>query len=733
MSKKLSVALVIIFISIALPVTGQPLKPAEIELKVTELLARMTLEEKVGQLVQYSYDGSTRVDSLIRLGLVGSYLNLPPETEVVNRLQKIAVTETRLGIPLIIGFDVIHGLRTIFPIPLAESCSWDPQLAEKTARVAAREAAAGGIHWTFAPMVDIARDPRWGRIAEGAGEDPFLGAAFARARVKGFQGADLTDPETIVACAKHYVAYGAAEGGRDYNTVDISEKTLREIYLPPFKAALDAGVGTFMSSFNEINGIPGTGNHFTLTKILRQEWGFEGFVVSDWNSIGELLNHGVVANPPEAARLALFAGVDLDMQGNIYFENLVPMVRNGLIPEAWVDTAVKRILRIKFKIGLFERPYTDPSLAQKVILSKEHLQLAREAAQKSIVLLKNEKQILPLSKQIKSLAVMGPLADNQAEALGCWSGRGEAEDVVSVLQGIKNKVASTTKITHASGCEIDDLSRAGFPEALKIAASAEAVIVVLGESVAMSGEAGSRAKLELPGVQEALLKELVKTNPKTILVLKNGRPLAIHWAAENVPAIIEAWQLGLQHGNAVADVLFGDFNPSGKLTASFPRVTGQVPIYYNHKNTGRPPVVGNRFSAQYVDIPFTPLFPFGYGLSYTSFEYSDLQLSAMTLAPYSTLTVNVNVKNSGKRAGDEIVQLYLRDRVASLTRPVKELKGFQRISLAAGATKTVQFTLGADHWGMYNQQMEWVVEPGEFDVWVGPHSQEGLEQSFRIE
>jgi len=733
MSKKLSVALVIIFISIALPVTGQPLKPAEIELKVTELLARMTLEEKVGQLVQYSYDGSTRVDSLIRLGLVGSYLNLPPETEVVNRLQKIAVTETRLGIPLIIGFDVIHGLRTIFPIPLAESCSWDPQLAEKTARVAAREAAAGGIHWTFAPMVDIARDPRWGRIAEGAGEDPFLGAAFARARVKGFQGADLTDPETIVACAKHYVAYGAAEGGRDYNTVDISEKTLREIYLPPFKAALDAGVGTFMSSFNEINGIPGTGNHFTLTKILRQEWGFEGFVVSDWNSIGELLNHGVVANPPEAARLALFAGVDLDMQGNIYFENLVPMVRNGLIPEAWVDTAVKRILRIKFKIGLFERPYTDPSLAQKVILSKEHLQLAREAAQKSIVLLKNEKQILPLSKQIKSLAVMGPLADNQAEALGCWSGRGEAEDVVSVLQGIKNKVASTTKITHASGCEIDDLSRAGFPEALKIAASAEAVIVVLGESVAMSGEAGSRAKLELPGVQEALLKELVKTNPKTILVLKNGRPLAIHWAAENVPAIIEAWQLGLQHGNAVADVLFGDFNPSGKLTASFPRVTGQVPIYYNHKNTGRPPVVGNRFSAQYVDIPFTPLFPFGYGLSYTSFEYSDLQLSAMTLAPYSTLTVNVNVKNSGKRAGDEIVQLYLRDRVASLTRPVKELKGFQRISLAAGATKTVQFTLGADHWGMYNQQMEWVVEPGEFDVWVGPHSQEGLGQSFRIE
>ena len=733
MSKKLSVALVIIFISIALPVTGQPLKPAEIELKVTELLARMTLEEKVGQLVQYSYDGSTRVDSLIRLGLVGSYLNLPPETEVVNRLQKIAVTETRLGIPLIIGFDVIHGLRTIFPIPLAESCSWDPQLAEKTARVAAREAAAGGIHWTFAPMVDIARDPRWGRIAEGAGEDPFLGAAFARARVKGFQGADLTDPETIVACAKHYVAYGAAEGGRDYNTVDISEKTLREIYLPPFKAALDAGVGTFMSSFNEINGIPGTGNHFTLTKILRQEWGFEGFVVSDWNSIGELLNHGVVANPPEAARLALFAGVDLDMQGNIYFENLVPMVRNGLIPEAWVDTAVKRILRIKFKIGLFERPYTDPSLAQKVILSKEHLQLAREAAQKSIVLLKNEKQILPLSKQIKSLAVMGPLADNQAEALGCWSGRGEAEDVVSVLQGIKNKVASTTKITHASGCEIDDLSRAGFPEALKIAASAEAVIVVLGESVAMSGEAGSRAKLELPGVQEALLKELVKTNPKTILVLMNGRPLAIHWAAENVPAIIEAWQLGLQHGNAVADVLFGDFNPSGKLTASFPRVTGQVPIYYNHKNTGRPPVVGNRFSAQYVDIPFTPLFPFGYGLSYTSFEYSDLQLSAMTLAPYSTLTVNVNVKNSGKRAGDEIVQLYLRDRVASLTRPVKELKGFQRISLAAGATKTVQFTLGADHWGMYNQQMEWVVEPGEFDVWVGPHSQEGLEQSFRIE
>jgi len=710
---------------------GPSLKTSDTEKRIDELLSKMNLDEKVGQLVQYNYQDSEKYKALIREGKIGSFLNVPPDAATANSIQKIAVEESRLGIPLIYGYDVIHGQKTIFPIPLAESSSWDPVLAERNARVAAREAAACGVRWTFAPMMDIARDPRWGRIAEGAGEDPCLGAAFARARVAGFQGNDLSNPESVAACAKHYAAYGAAEGGRDYNTVDVSEKTLREVYLPPFKAAVDAGAATLMSAFNEIGGMPASANPLTLTRILRQEWGFEGFVVSDWNSVGELISHGVAASPGEAGILALSAGVDMDMEGNIYQGQLARLVREGKLSEKLVDQAVRRILRVKFRLGLFEKPYTDTNLA-KSILSKEHMAQALDAARKSIVLLKNDKKLLPLNKGMKSIAVVGPLADSRKDVLGSWSGRGSEENAVSVLEGIREKIVQSVKILYSRGCDVTGSSREGFKDAVKLAAQADAVVAVLGESADMSGEAESRSDLGLPGVQEDLLKELVKIGKPVILVLMNGRPLAFSWAAEQVPAIVESWQLGVQHGRAVADVLFGDWNPAGKLTVSFPRVTGQVPIYYNHKNTGRPSQDNVKWTSKYIDCPSTPLYPFGYGLSYATFKYQDLKIGPETIAPYGTVKVSAVVSNLGNRAGDEIVQLYIRDLAASMTRPVKELKGFKRIPLGPGESKTVEFVLGSDELGLYNPRMEWVVEPGDFQVWVGPSSAEGLAGQFRV-
>jgi beta-glucosidase len=696
------------------------------EARMQTLLQQMTLEEKIGQLHQVS-GLVPGYEQLIQEGKVGSFLNLPG-VQIYNKLQELAVKESRLGIPLIFGLDVIHGYRTILPIPLAEAASWDPELVTRTAAMAAKEAAVSGIQWTFAPMVDIARDPRWGRIAEGSGEDPYLGSALAEARVRGFQGQNLSDPFAVVACPKHYVGYGAAEGGRDYNTVDMSFQTLRDIYLPPFRAAIAAGAGTIMSAFNELNGLPASANSFTLNRILRDEWGFEGFVVSDWNSIGELLNHGIAANPAEAGRKALVAGVDMDMMGFVYINHLASLVQKGEITEEVVNEAARRVLRIKFKKGLFDQPFIDPKLEKEVILNQEHLRLALESARKSIVLLKNDGQLLPLSKNLASVAVIGPLANNSIAPLGCWSCEGRSEDVITVLQGLRSKLGSQ-KISYAAGCDISGTSKKGFDEAIKIARKAKVAILVVGEGADMSGEASSRSSLNLPGVQEELVKAIVATGTPTVVVLMNGRPLAISWIAEHVAAIVESWFLGVQTGSAIADVLFGDYNPSGKLPVSFPRTVGQVPIHYNHKNTGRPPA-NEKFTSKYLDLPSTPLFPFGHGLSYTQFEYRNLQINVQKENFLTVISASAEVENVGARAGDEIVQLYTRDLAASLARPVKELKGFQRISLQLGEKRTVQFQVKAEALGFYNWNLEYVVEPGEFQLWIGPSSAAGLEGKF---
>ncbi|UCE07702.1 MAG: beta-glucosidase BglX, partial [bacterium] len=652
-------------------------KNSNIEDQIEALLLQMTLEEKIGQLTQVSGVNENYL-TLLREGKIGSFLNIRGAKKS-NELQKIAIDQSRLGIPLILGNDVIHGYRTIFPIPLGEASTWDPALVQQAAAVAAEEASAAGTHWTFAPMVDIARDPRWGRIAEGTGEDPYLGSVMARAKVKGFQGNNLADPATIVACPKHYVAYGAAEAGKDYNTVDISLRTLREVYLPPFKTAIEAGAGTLMSAFNELNGIPTSANHYTLTQILREEWDFKGFVVSDWNAITELLNHGIAGTPAEAGRKALMAGVDMDMMGFVYINNLANLVKEGQLAEELIDDAVRRILHIKFRLGLFDRPYVDPKYEDSIMLSKENLETALEVARKSIVLLKNDNQLLPLSKEINSVAVIGPLANNRKAPLGCWSCEGRTEDVVTVLEGIKKKIPHE-RIHYAKGCEIEGNSLNAISEAVKIAKDAAVALVVIGESADMIGEASSRSSIDLPGLQKDLVKAIYETGTPTIVVLMNGRPLTIPWIAEHVPAILETWFLGVQSGNAIADVIFGDFNPGGKLPVTFPRTVGQVPIYYNHKNTGRPPS-NERYTSKYLDLPVTPLFPFGYGLSYTKFKYDDLRISIKENDNPVIVTVSVEVQNVGDRTGDEVVQLYIRDLVGSITRPVKELKGFRRITL----------------------------------------------------
>ncbi|MDP2886536.1 MAG: glycoside hydrolase family 3 N-terminal domain-containing protein [Ignavibacteria bacterium] len=701
-----------------------------IDRRVDSLLALMTVDEKVGQLVQYSGTSAQR-ETLVRQGRIGSFLNVLG-TNSTREVQRIAVDESRLKIPLIFGFDVIHGYRTTFPIPLATACSWDLALIEKAERIAATEATAAGVHWTFSPMVDIARDPRWGRIAEGAGEDPYLGSAVAAARVRGFQGPNLRSPTSLLACAKHFAAYGGAEGGRDYNTVDISERTLREIYLPPFKAAVDAGAGSLMCSFNEIAGMPSSANRTLLTDILRGEWKFDGFVVSDWNSIGELLQHGVAADLKEAAVLGLKAGVDMDMEADAYHNHLAAALREDRITGSELDEAVRRVLRAKFQLGLFENPYRncDSERERRDILTPEHREAARKTAQRSIVLLKNQNNLLPLKKDLKTLAIIGPLADDKESPLGPWHAMGKPEDVIPVLEGIKAKLGSGTKVLFTRGCEIEKPSMSGFAEALDVARQADVVVVVVGESGQMSGEAESRSNIGLPGSQEDLVRALQGTGKPVVVVLMNGRPLALQWIAENVPSIVETWFLGLETGNAIADVLFGDYNPSGKLTTSFPRVTGQVPIYYNHKNTGRPAVDSVKWTSKYLDLKNSPLYPFGYGLSYTTFSYSQLALSAKTLKPAENLIVSVTVKNTGNRSGEEIVQLYVRDEVASVTRPVRELKGFQKISLAPRESKRVQFVLTPENLKFYDRDMKWTVEPGRFSLYVGPNSAEGLETGF---
>ncbi|MCK4296038.1 MAG: beta-glucosidase BglX [Candidatus Marinimicrobia bacterium] len=709
----------------------QDLTNSEIEEKVNLLLSEMTLEEKIGQMVQYS-GTSPKYEQMIREEKVGSFLNIRGATEA-NRLQRIAVEETKLGIPLIFGNDVIHGYRTIFPIPLAEAASWDPDLVEKAASIAAKEAASGGTHWTFAPMVDIARDPRWGRIAEGSGEDPYLGSVMARAKVLGFQGDELADPFTILACPKHFVAYGGAEGGKDYNTVDISERTLREIYLPPFKAAVGAGAGSIMSAFNEISGIPASANELTLTDILRGEWGFNGFVVSDWNSIGELVSHGIAADPYEAGYKALKAGVDMDMMGNVYLISLSELVNEEEIHEESINDAVRRILRYKYRLGLFEHPYINPDCTKDVILNEKHLDTALKLARESIVLLKNEKKILPLKKDLNAIAVIGPLANDREAPLGSWACEGKSKDIIPVLEGIKNKVSSKTKVLYAKGCKVEGGNRKGIQKAIKIAKKAKVVIIVVGENADMSGEAASRAFLDLPGIQVELVKAVYETGIPVVVVLMNGRPLAIPWIVENVPAILESWFLGVQCGNAVADVLFGDYNPGGKLPVTFPRSVGQVPIYYNHKNTGRPLNKFSKYTSKYIDLPSSPQFPFGYGLSYTKFNYSNLRINSGKISLSDSLVVEVEVKNHGDRTGDEVVQLYIHDLVASVTRPVKELKGFRRITLAPNENIKVKFVLHPEQLGFYNCEMEYITEPGKFEVMVGGNSVDLVKTTFEIE
>ena len=736
--KSIRPALIVIVVSIFLITIPSPSlsqRSGDIEKRIDALLAQMTLEEKLGQLQQLDGEsnGNFRPEhlQLARQGLLGSTLNVRG-AQKTNQLQRIAVTESRLKIPLIFGFDVIHGYRTIFPIPLGEAASWDPAAVERSTSIAAAEARAAGVHWTFAPMVDIARDPRWGRIAEGAGEDPYLGSQMARARVRGFQGNDYSASDRIVACAKHWVAYGAAEGGRDYNTTEVSERTLREVYFPPFRATVNAGVGTFMSAFNDLDGVPASANRFTLTEVLRGEWKFDGFVVSDYTSVEELIKHGVAANGADAAREALNAGVEMEMVSRLYNKNARELMRQHQLTQQTIDEAVRRILRVKFRLGLFARPYTDEGLESKVIFNSANVAAAREIAGRSIVLLKNDRHTLPLDKNVRSIALIGPLADSQADMLGSWSGDGKPEDAITLLQGIKARVPQAT-VNYAQGCDIGCATADGFENALRAAKESDVAIIAVGESAAMSGEAASRSSLDLPGRQLDLVKAVEATGKPTVVVLMNGRPLTINWIAENSPAILETWFGGTQAGNAIADVLFGDVNPGGKLPVTFPRTIGQIPIYYNHKNTGRPPDAGNKYSSKYLDAPWTPLFPFGYGLSYTQFEITNLQLSSQHIPLAGKVTVRVDVRNTGKRAGDEVVQLYIRDTAASVTRPVKELKGFQRVTLQPGETKHLEFVLGAEQLGFWNRQMRFMVEPGEFKVMVGPNSEDLIETKFEVQ
>ncbi|MBI2428934.1 MAG: glycoside hydrolase family 3 C-terminal domain-containing protein [Ignavibacteriales bacterium] len=713
------------------------------EAKIDSIIKLMTIDEKLGQLNQIGgtwYDTKTErlneeQTALLKAGSIGSFLGINGAAET-GRIQRIAMEETRMKIPVMFGADIIHGFRTITPIPLAEASSWNPELVERSARIAAIEGAAAGVHWNYAPMVDIARDPRWGRIAEGSGEDVFLGSAMAAARVKGFQGKNLLEYGSLLACAKHFAAYGGAEAGRDYNTVDMSERSLREIYFPPYKAAIDAGAWTLMSAFNEIGGVPSSGSHWLMTDLLRKEWGFKGLVVSDYTAIMELLNHRIAKDSTEAGIVGLSAGVDIDMVSRIYIYKLAEAVRSGKLSEEIVNEAVRRVLRVKFAYGLFNDPYRNakPEKEKELLLHKDHRAVAREIARQSIVLLKNEKSILPLSTSTKKIALIGPLAgkEHRRDLAGAWAWVQNPDDVVSVIEGIASKLSSQTKVLYDKGCEIESDSGSRISQAVKLAKQSDVVIAVLGESQHVSGEAASKTDLDLPFMQKELLKALHKTGKPIVLVVMNGRPLTLQWEADNIPAIVEAWHLGVETGNALADVLFGDYNPSGKLPVTFPRSVGQIPIYYNHKSTGRPMVEKDKYTSRYLDSPNSPLYPFGFGLSYTTFSYSNVKVSSSSIKKDQKINVSVDIGNSGKRSGEEVVQLYIRDDVATVTRPVKELKGFKKISLNTGEKKTVEFTLMPDDLSFYNLDMKKVVEPGTFTVFVGGNSADYIETKFEV-
>lgn len=713
---------------------------------VDSVLALMTLPEKLGQLNQLAGRWGPQgviVDTLeerrVRSGQVGSFLSVYGAAPT-RHLQRIAVEESRLKIPVLFAHDVIHGFRTIFPVPLAEAASWDPPGVREAARIAAWEASAYGIHWTFAPMVDIARDPRWGRIVEGAGEDPYLGSVLAAARVRGFQGDGLRGTTSIAATAKHFAAYGAAEGGRDYNLADVSPRTLRETYLPPFHAAVCAGTQTLMASFNEIGGVPAHGSRALLTDLLRGEWGFRGLVVSDWAGVQEMMPHGVAATRGEAARLGLHAGVDIDMVSEVFVKDLAGEIEAGRVPVGEVDAAVRRVLRLKYRLGLFDNPYGRGEAARQQPVGQlrpEHRQAARRAAARSMVLLKNERGVLPLERQgIRRIAVIGPLAANRHSPLGSWNGAGRDEDVVPVLDGIRAAVRPGTEVIHAPGLEtVRETGRGGFASAVSAARRADAVVLVVGETEDMSGEASSRAFLDLPGAQRELVMAVRRAagDRPLAVVLMNGRPLALQWMHDSVPAILEAWYGGVEMGNAVADVLFGDANPGGKLPVTFPRTVGQVPLYYGYRRTGRPAHALNEYTSKYEDAPWTPLYPFGHGLSYTRFRYGPMRLSTARMLPTDTLVVSVEVTNAGERAGDEVVQLYLQDRVAGVTRPVKELRGFERVPLRPGETRTVTFRLDVDDLAFWNAELRRVAEPGTFVAFVGTSSEQLQGTEFALQ
>jgi beta-glucosidase len=735
-----------------------------LDARVDSLLHTMTLDEKIGQLVQYSAGqptgpgtGRTDYEDMIAKGQIGALFNIT-NARAVNTYQRIAMEKSRLHIPLLFGLDVIHGFRTEFPIPLGLASTWDPELVEKAARVAAREASASGVRWTFSPMVDIARDARWGRMAEGSGEDPFLGSAMATAYVRGYQGTRLDASDSIAACAKHYVGYGAAEGGRDYNTVEISESTLRQIYLPPFHAAVEAGTASLMSAFNSLNNVPASANPFTLKQILRKEWGFRGIVDSDWTSIGELIPHGIANDGATAARKALLGGVDMDMVSSLYHDHLAHEVLAGRVPESDIDDSVRHVLRVKFALGLFDQPYTDESKEGAAMLRPEYRQLAREAAERSFVLLKNAAEpggtpLLPLANGVGKVAVIGPLADDSANMLGCWGAQGRAEDVTSLYAGLIAHLGKDN-VLHAKGTGISAGSDQEMAAAVALAEKANLVVLTLGEDAGkMTGEASSRSRLGLPGRQQELLEKIVATGKPVVLVVFSGRPLTLPWAFEHVPTVLAAWFPGVEAGPALVRTLFGDVNPSGKLVVSWPRSVGQEPLYYNALSTGRPagqadlsapPKDGeSKFLSRYIDEQDSPQYPFGYGLSYTSFRYGATEISAKELKasvlnsalpdPHAAaLTVSASITNTAQRAGEEVVQLYLRFRGTNLAQPVRALKGFQRIKLGPGETKNVSFALGPEAFALWNGQNQFAAETAKVTVWVSPDSAHGSPAELEI-
>ncbi len=715
-----------------------------IDQKVDSVLKLMTLDEKIGQMNQYNgpwaatgpLTGNDDLIEQVKAGKVGSLLNVTGVNRT-TQLQKLAM-QTRLKIPMLFGQDVIHGFRTNFPIPLAEAASWDLDAMEQSARVAAVEASATGVHWTFAPMVDIARDPRWGRVMEGAGEDTYLGSLIAKARVKGFQGNGFGNLDALMACAKHFAAYGAAVGGRDYNSVDMSLRQFHEVYLPPFKAAADAGAATFMNSFNDLNGIPATGNKYLQRDILKGEWKFKGFVVSDWGSIGEMIQHGYAKDNYDAAFLAANAGSDMDMESRSYTQHLARLVKEGKVKMSVIDDAVRRILRKKFEMGLFDDPFkfSNEEREKQYWNKAEHLAVARDVAKKSIVLLKNEKQLLPLSGKTRSIALIGPFVKAKSDNNGFWSydWPDDSIRITSLWEGVQKKVDAGAKLLYAKGCNINDTSTAGFADAISAASQADVVILSIGEARDMSGEAKSRSNIHLPGVQEELVKAVMATGKPVVVLISAGRPLVFNWTADNVPAILYTWWLGTEAGIAIADVLFGDYNPSGKLPMTFPLSEGQIPIYYNHYSTGRPARDDNDkvYRSAYIDLSLYPKYPFGFGLGYSAFSYSDITLSAASFKPGQSITATVTLTNTGRYDGKETVQLYTRDITASVVRPVKELKGFQQVFLKAGESKRITFTITADDLRFYNDKLQYIFEPGDFKLFIGGNSRDIKEAAFKL-